>query len=124
MPKYVELRELPVGARFMFYADDLDHRGPCTLVEKGQGAAIIRYEPHTITRTFKARDRHGQMVERTITRTLSGESHCALGAQVVPMHDDVSTVADVAAGYIPVDVDPTPLAADVDPGDPDDGRHL
>jgi len=83
-PQWVELRELAPGARFMFAADDHPNRGPCTLIEKGAGVAIIEYEPHQVTRTFKARVK-GQIVEKTITRTLSGRSHCALGAQVVPL---------------------------------------
>lgn len=82
---FVELRELPVGSRFLFWADDLPNRGPCTLVEKSAGAAVIRYEPHTVTRTFKARDNHGQLIDRTITETLTGESRCSLGAQVVAL---------------------------------------
>lgn len=82
---YVELRELAPGTRFMFFADDLPNRGPCTLIEKGAGVAIIEYEPHQESRTFKARDAKGQIIEKTITRTLSGRSHCALGAQVVPL---------------------------------------
>lgn len=82
---FVELRELEPGQQFLFYADDLPNRGPCTLVEKGHGGAVIRYEPHKVTRTFKARGKDGQLVERSITETLSGESRCALGAQVMPL---------------------------------------
>lgn len=82
---WVELRTLEPGQRFMFWADDLPNRGPCTLVEKSAGAAVIRYEPHTVTRTFKARDNKGQLIERSITQTVSGESRCSLGAQVVPL---------------------------------------
>lgn len=61
------------------------NRGPCELVEKHVGAAIIRYEPHVVSRKFKARDKHGQVIEREITQTVSGESRCALGAQVVKL---------------------------------------
>lgn len=83
---FMELRELEPGQRFMFYADDLTERGPCTLVSKGAGGAVIMYEPHTVTKTFKARNlKTGEMVEKTITQHLSGESRCALGAQVVPL---------------------------------------
>lgn len=82
---FVELGELQPGQRFMFAADDLPQRGPCTLVKKGAGSAVIHYEPHEVTRTFKARDHNGQLIERSITQTLSGESRCALGAQVVPL---------------------------------------
>lgn len=80
-----ELRELEPGQRFMFYADDLAERGPCTLVSKGEGGAIIMYEPHDVTKTFKARAKNGEIIEKTITQHLSGESRCALGAQVVPL---------------------------------------
>jgi len=80
----VELRELQPGQQFVFHADDLPNRGPCTLVEKSAGSAVIRYEPHTVTRKFKARV-NGQIVEREITQTISGESHVALGCQVVPL---------------------------------------
>jgi hypothetical protein len=82
---YLELRELEAGTRFLFYADDLEQRGPCTLVSKGVGSATIDYEPRTVTRTFKARDKDGQIVERTITQRLSGRTSCALGAQVVAL---------------------------------------
>ena len=82
---FVELRELEPGQQFMFFAEDLPNRGPCTLIEKGHGGAVIRYEPHTITTRFKARDRNGQPIERSITQTLSGESRVALGCQVVPL---------------------------------------
>jgi len=82
---FVELREIEPGQRFLFAAEDLEQRGPCTLVEKGHGGATIRYEPHTVTRTFKARNKSGQIVERSITETLSGESRVALGAQVLPL---------------------------------------
>jgi hypothetical protein len=84
-PQWVELRELAPGARFMFAAADLPNRGPCTLIEKGAGVAIIEYAPHDVVKTFKSRYRHGQIVEKTITQTLSGRSHCALGAQVVEL---------------------------------------
>lgn len=82
---FVELRELKPGDRFCFFADDLPNRGPCTLVEKSPGVAVIRYEPHTVTRTFKARDNKGQLIERSISETLTGESRCSLGAQVVAL---------------------------------------
>lgn len=82
---FVELRELQPGQRFLFAAEDLPERGPCTLVEKGHGGATIRYETHTVTKTFKARGADGQVIEKSITQTLSGESRCALGAQVLPL---------------------------------------
>ncbi|MGH2671144.1 MAG: hypothetical protein ACRDH5_18880 [bacterium] len=85
-PEYVELRALAIGQRFRFFAEDLAQRGPCVLLEKGPGRATIRYEQPTtpLTRTFTARDRHGQLVERTITIRPSGlDEPCALGAQVV-----------------------------------------
>jgi hypothetical protein len=83
---FLELRELEPGARFLFAAEDLPNRGPCTLVEKGPGSAVIEYEPHTVTRTFKSRNlKTGQLEERAITQTLSGESRCSLGCQVVPL---------------------------------------
>lgn len=81
----VELRALQPGQRFLFAAGDLSERGPCTLVEKGHGGATIRYEPHVVTTRFKARGKDGQLVEKSITQTLSGESRCALGAQVLPL---------------------------------------
>lgn len=81
----MELRELEPGSQFLFYATDLPNRGPCTLVEKSPGVAVIRYEPHTVTRTFKARNDKGQLIERSITTTHSGESRCSLGSQVVPL---------------------------------------
>lgn len=81
---FVELRELQPGQRFLFWADDLPNRGPCTLVEKGHGGATIRYEPHVVTKRFKSRNpKTGELEEREITETLSGESRCALGCQVV-----------------------------------------
>jgi hypothetical protein len=81
-----ELRDLEPGTRFMFYADDLEERGPCTLISKGAGGAIIKYEPHKVTKKFKARNlKTGEMEEKEITQYLSGESRCALGAQVVPL---------------------------------------
>lgn len=85
--EYVELRALEPGQRFLFAAEDLEHRGPCMLIEKGAGVATIAYEPHTVTRRFKARDRHGQIIEREIAQTVSGESKCALGAQVLPLSE-------------------------------------
>ncbi len=84
-PPFVELRELAPGSRFLFYADDLERRGPCTLVEKSAGAAVIEYEPQTVTRHFKARDKDGQIVDRQITTTISGRERCALGAQVIAL---------------------------------------
>lgn len=84
--KFVELRELELGQRFMFYADDLERRGPCTLLAKYSGAAWIKYEPRTITKTIKSRDpKTGEMVEKTFTQIVSGEERCALGAQVVAL---------------------------------------
>jgi hypothetical protein len=83
---FVELHELAVGSRFMFFADDLKYRGPCTLLEKGAGSARINYEPHQVTKSFRVRDRKtGALVEKSITSTLSGESRCALGAHVIPI---------------------------------------
>lgn len=83
---WVELRTLEPGQRFMFAADDLEERGPCTLVSKGAGGAIIRYEPHKVTKRFKARNlKTGAMEEKEITQYLSGDSRCALSAQVVPL---------------------------------------
>jgi hypothetical protein len=80
---FLELRELEPGEQFLFFADDLPNRGPCRLIEKGPGSARIAYEPHQVTRRFKARGKDGQIIEREITETLSGESRCALGCQVV-----------------------------------------
>jgi len=71
------------GTRFLFAADDLEHRGPCTLIAKNACVSIIAYETHVVTRTFHARDRTGQIVERCITQTLAGESKCALAAEVI-----------------------------------------
>lgn len=82
---FVELRELTPGQRFVFAAEDLPNRGPCTLVAKGPGSATIRYEPHAVERRFKARDNNGQLIERSFTEMLSGESRCALGSQVIPL---------------------------------------
>lgn len=80
---YRELRDLAIGQRFMLYADDLERRGPFTLVEKNMGTAKINHEPTNRTRTFTARDRNGQPVERTITTIDSGAEICSLGTQVV-----------------------------------------
>lgn len=83
--KYSELRDLPVGARFMFYADDLMRRGPCVLVDKTGGRASISYERAQPTeRHFTARDDHGQLVERTIIER-TGTEPCSLGAQVIAL---------------------------------------
>lgn len=82
---YVELHTLPVGGRFRFFADDLKCGGPCTLIEKSAGRATIRYDNAApIARAFTARDRRGQLVERTIVEPATMEP-CALGAQVVPL---------------------------------------
>lgn len=81
-----ELRDLEPGQRFMFWADDMPNRGPCTLISKGAGGAVICYEPHTVTKTIKFRSRKtGAIEERTIVQHLSGESRCALGAQIIPL---------------------------------------
>lgn len=80
---FVELQDLPIGARFVFFADDLENRGPATLIEAGPGSAVIEYESRKVTRRFRARDEHGQVVEREITAEISGRTRCALGAQVV-----------------------------------------
>ena len=86
-PQWIELRELAPGTRFMFAADDHPHRGPCTLVEKTIGRAMIRYDQPKgpTSRTFEARDEHGQKVTRTIAVARPELEPCALGAQVVPL---------------------------------------
>jgi len=81
---FVELRELEPGQHFMFAAEDLEFRGPCTLVKKNAGSATIDYAPHEIVKRFRTRNRKtGEMIEREIKQTVSGHSYCALGAQVV-----------------------------------------
>jgi hypothetical protein len=82
---FVRLGTLEPGTRFMFYADDLPNRGPCTLVEKSSGSATIEYAPHEEVKTIKFRDKDGQIKIREIRQTLSGRSYCSLGAQVVPL---------------------------------------
>lgn len=82
---WVELQDLPIGARFMFFADDLENRGPATLIEAGPGSAVIKYEDRRVTRRFKARDEEGQLIDKEITATVTGETRCALGAQVIPL---------------------------------------
>lgn len=83
---FVLLRELEAGARFMFFADDLPDRGPCTLIEKRVGSATIKYEPHEKVTRFRARNRKtGEMEEKEIRRMLSGQSVCTLSAQVIPL---------------------------------------
>lgn len=83
-PQWVELRELELGARFRFYGIP---EQTATLVEKGPGRALIRHEtPRGAgTRPFKACDRRGQKVTRTITPTAPAVEPCTLGAQVVPL---------------------------------------
>lgn len=74
---WVELGELELGARFRFYGIP---EQTATLVEKGPGRALIRYDtPRGAgTRTFEARDRRGQKVTRTITPTAPAVEPCAL----------------------------------------------
>lgn len=81
---FVELRELEPGDKFVFYADDLEDRGPYELVEKRAGTAVIKTDAREVTRTFTARDeKTGELTERAITTTVSGERPCSLGAQVL-----------------------------------------
>lgn len=82
---YVELRDLKPGQRFMLAADDLERRGPFRLVEKNLGTATIAHEPTKRARTFTARDRKGQLVERAIMTIDKGEEIVSLGTQVVPL---------------------------------------
>lgn len=90
---YVELRELAPGTRFMFYADDLPHRGPCTLEAKNVGSATIEYEPHVVEKAITFRNKKtGAMETKTWKQTLSGRSICSLGAQVIPITPEASRV--------------------------------
>lgn len=89
---YAHLRDLAVGDRFRFYADDLpDSRVVYRLAEKSIGRCMIDGGPKTETRTIKGRDRKGQIVERTITAKVSGVVPCAGGAQVVPLDPEAVT---------------------------------
>ena len=83
---WVELRQLAPGTRFRFLAfrDQV-----ATLVEKGPGRALIRYDRSRDpdVRTFEARDpKTGARVRRTVVVHHANDVEpCALGAQVVPL---------------------------------------
>lgn len=88
----MELGELEPGARFRFLAFP---EQTATLVEKGQGRALIRYDRRaTPTHTFEARDpKTGELVRKTIATKLPELEPCALGAQVVPVGDEPEQAA-------------------------------
>ena len=90
--RYYELRELPEGARFHFLAFP---EQTATLIEKTVGRALIRYDVprYAETKTFRARDRKtGAPVVTTISVPRSAIEPCALGAQVIPITNEGSTV--------------------------------